>query len=127
MNKCEYDPSGKHCTHKHYCIFNKNRTNLENKIMKLGTKLEEYHHIKHCFINGEIIYHDDLKDYYTIEITGYVGADEEKHYKTGVKVNDNFINVLNRKIDNLNYDLKNLVKYREDIIHGKINGFGYGD
>ena len=32
-----------------------------------------------------------------------------------------------RKIKNLEYDLKNLERFREDVLHGKVDGYGYGD
>ena len=45
INTCYYSPGDdqhKCCTHTHYCIFNKNRIQLETDI----TKLEKEHHTK---------------------------------------------------------------------------------
>ena len=41
INTCYYSEGSKHqcCTHPHYCIFNKNRENLEKQIGNLLTKL----------------------------------------------------------------------------------------
>ena len=126
MNECRHSPSGKHeCIHQHYCIFNSNRAELENKIINLQKKIDEFKHIKHCFINGEIIYHDELAEYYQFDTTSYVGADNNIHFKIGVTVKDGFIGAINHKIKVLGYDLKNLEKFRLDVLHGKIGGYGY--
>ena len=126
MNECKYDPSGKHeCTHQHYCIFNSNRAELENKITNLTKSVDEFKHIKHCFINDELIYHKELDEYYIIEKGQYTGTDGEIHFKIGVSVKEGFINAVNHKIKVLEYDLKNLKKFRLDILHGKIGGYSY--
>ena len=44
---------------------------------------------------------------------------------TGVKLTDNFLGAVNRKIANIEYDLKGLINFRLDVIHGKIGGYGY--
>lgn len=126
MNDCDYDSTNKHqCTHQHYCIFNNKRNELEHRILQVHKKLEEFKHIKHCFINDEIIYHEELDDCYIIDKVTYTSADGKTKYKIGVKCSDNFIGMLNIKIDNLKYDLKSLENYKRDIIHGKIGGYGY--
>ena len=115
------------CIHQHYCIFNKNRTQLETNITQLQNKLHEFKNIKDAAINGEIIYHKELDGYYSIERTAYHGAGGNVHYKVDVKVKDNFIGAVNRKIENLEYDLKGLLNFKFDVLHGKKGGYGYGD
>ena len=128
MNNCKYNPSGKHeCTHQHYCIFNNKRNELEHRILQVHKKLEEFKHIKHCFINDEIIYHKNLKDCYIIEKGESTRTDGLTHYKVGVKVTDDFMKMLNRNIDNLKYDLKNLERFKMNVIHGRVDGYGNGD
>ena len=120
--------SGEHnCKHQHYCIFNKNRTELESQIITLKCRINEFQHIKDCYINNEIIYNTELKDQYIIDKEAYVSTDGEIHYKVGVNVTDNFMGVVNRKLDNLKYDLKNLEAFKLSVIHGKVKGYGYGD
>ena len=129
LNDCYYSPGNdKHecCTHPHYCIFNEKRTQLEKDIHELETKLTQFENIKNSAINGEIIYHNELDSYYDINVDVYTGSDGETHYKTDVKVKDNFINAVNLKIENIKYDLKGLVDFRLDVIHGKIGGYGHG-
>ena len=113
------------CLHTHYCIFNKNRINLESQIIQVENKLKDFRNIKDAAINGEIIYHDELEGYYDIEISEYTGVDGKQHFKTGVNIADNFLNAVNRKISNLEYDLKKLLDFRLDVIHGKKGGYGY--
>ena len=128
MNKCSYTPGTKdphkQCTHKHYCIFNTNRKELENNISQLQNELHQFEHIKHCYINGEIIYHEDLDDYYNIELIKYTDGYGVSRIKTSVNVTEGFIGRLNTKIKNLTYDLKNLEKFKIDVIHKKVDGFG---
>ena len=114
------------CNHKHYCIFNENRTKLEQDINELETKLNNFENIKNAAINGEIIYHSDLDSYYDVSVDVYTGSDGQTHYKTDVTVKDNFVGAVNLKIENLKYDLKNLIDFMLDVIHGKIGGYGYG-
>ena len=83
------------CTHKHYCIFNEKREDLEKSITKLENDLNKSLRVKDMVINGEI------------------------------DASDNFINGLNRRVDNLQYDLRNLNNFRLDVLHGKIGGYGY--
>ena len=92
------------CIHQHYCIFNKNRTELETNITQLQNKLQEFQNIKDAAINGETIYHEELADYYST---------------------DKFMGALNRKIENVEYDLKGLLDFRLDVLHGKKEGYGY--
>ena len=82
------------CNHKHYCIFNEKREDLERNITKLENELHESLRVKNLVINGEI------------------------------DVPDNFINNLNRNVDNLEYDLRNLNNFRLDVLHGKVSGYG---
>ena len=126
LNNCSYSPGkNKHnCTHQHYCIFNKNRTQLEQNIHEIETKLTQFENIKNAAINGEAIYHKELDTCYEISIDVYTGTDGETHYKTDVQINDKFMGVINLKIENLRYDLKNLINYRLDILHGKVDGYG---
>jgi len=111
---CYYSKGTQHkcCTHQHYCIFNNNRHTLEQDIHQLEQKITTFENIKNAAINGEIIYHQELDPYYTTN-------------GTDVKLEDKFLNALNVKIDNLKYDLKNLINFRLDVIHGKIGGYGY--
>ena len=55
VNTCYYSPgTDKHscCTHPHYCIFNKNRINLETNITQLENELHQrIHDLK--FIKNE--------------------------------------------------------------------------
>ena len=55
LYECYYSPgTDKHssCTHPHYCIFNKNRINLENNIHELENELHQrIHDLK--FIKNE--------------------------------------------------------------------------
>ena len=128
MNKCEYDTSGGHnCKHTHYCIFNQNRGQLEYEIIKLSNQINELEHVKHCFINGEIIYREELAYYYVFDTTEYMDGEGNTHFKIGVNVRDGFEGAVNIKIMNLEYDLKNLERFREDVLHGKVDGYGYGD
>ena len=90
-------------------------------------KESELKHVKDCFINGEIIYREELAYYYVFDTTSYVGSDGDIHFKVGVDVKDGFMGAVKRKIKNLEYDLKNLEKFREDVLHGKVDGYGYGD
>lgn len=116
-----------YCLHNHYCIFNENRIGLETQINELETKLKDFRNIKEAAINGEVIYHKELDSYYQIDIAEYTGADGKKHYKTSVGLSDKFMGALNRKIANLEYDLRSQVNFQIDVIHGKIGGYGYGD
>ena len=128
LNTCYYSPgTDKHstCTHTQYCIFNENRTILETEITKLENKLNDFKNIKDAAINGDIIYHEELDDYYIIRIDKYTGIDGKTRYKTDVKIKDKFMGALNRKIDNLEYDLKGLLNFRLDVLHGKVGGYGY--
>lgn len=130
LNTCYYSPGTdqhQYCTHTQYCIFNKNRTQLETDITKLQNNITQYKKIKEAAINGQIIYHKGLDDFYNISSTEYIGIDGKKHYKFEVKLKEKFMNALNNKIINLEYDLKNLEYYRRDILHGKIGGYGYGN
>lgn len=92
----------------------------------MENKLKSFRNIKDAAINGEIIYHNELDGYYNIEISGYTGVDGKQQFKTGVSITDNFLNAVNLKITNLEYDLKNLNDFRLDVIHGKKGGYGYG-
>ena len=83
------------CNHKHYCIFNEKREDLEKSITKLENDLNESLRVKDMVINGEI------------------------------DASDTFINGLNRRVDNLQYDLRNLNNFRLDVLHGRIGGYGY--
>ena len=114
-----------YCNHKHYCIFNKNRAELEQNIHKLETELKDFENIKNAAINGEIIYHNELDNYYDINVDVYTGTDGETHYKTDVTVTDKFMGAINRKIENLKYDLRNLNNFRLDVLHGKVDGYGF--
>ena len=128
LNTCYYSPgTDKHtsCTHTHYCIFNKNRTQLETQITTLENEIQTYKKIKEAAINGETIYHKGLPDLYNITSKEYIGLDGKKHHTFEVNLSDKFMNALNNKIINLDYDLKNLEYYRRDILHGKIGGYGY--
>lgn len=128
MNKCIYEQGAKephkHCTHQHYCIFNTNRKELENNITQLKHELNEYETIKHCFINGEIIYHKELADYYEIKIIKYTDGYGASRIKTSVNVKEGFNGALNRKIRNITYDLKTLEEFKTEVLHGKIGGYG---
>ena len=114
-----------YCLHNHYCILNQNRINLESQIMEVEKKLNDFKNIKDAAINGEIIYHEELDGYYDIEVSEYTDLKGKKHFKTGVGLKDNFIGAVNRKIVNAEYDLKGLLNFRLDVIHGKIGGYGY--
>jgi len=128
MNNCGYDTAGKHnCKHQHYCILNSNRGQLEHEIIQLSNQINELKHVKDCFINGELIYREELAYYYVFDTTSYVGSDGDIHFKVGVDVKDGFMGAVKRKIKNLEYDLKNLERFREDVLHGKVDGYGYGD
>ena len=128
MNNCEYDTGGKHnCKHQHYCIFNQHRGQLEHEIIQLSNQINELKHVKNCFINGEIIYREELAEYYVFDTTSYVAGDGNIHFKIGVNVKDGFMGAVKNRIRNLEYDLKNLEKFREDVLHGKVKGYGYGD
>ena len=130
LNTCYYSPgTDKHeqCTHTHYCIFNNNRTELEKQITTIQNTLSDYKRIKEAAINGEVIYHKGLSDFYNITSTEYIGIDGKKHHKFDVTLSERFMNALNNKIINLEYDLENLNYYRRDILHGKIGGYGYGN
>ena len=113
------------CLHPHYCVFNQNRISLESQIIQVENKLNDFKNIKDAAINGEIIYHKELDGYYDIEISEYTGVDGKQHFKTGVSLAANFLGAVNRKISNLEYDLKGLIDFRLDVIHGKIGGYGY--
>ena len=113
-----------YCYHTHYCIFNENRTNLEKEITGLENELTRFKNIKDATINGEIIYAKELDDYYNVSVDVYTGIDGGTHCKTDVTLKDNFMGALNRKIDNLEYDLQNLLRFRIDVLHGKIGGYG---
>ena len=129
LNTCYYSPgTNQHsqCTHTHYCIFNKNRTELETQMTTLEKHIQQFKKIKEAAINGEVIYHKGLHDFYNFTSSEYIGIDGKKHYKTGIALSDKFINALNNKIINLEYDLENLNYFRRDILHGKIGGYGYG-
>ena len=115
-----------HCNHKHYCIFNENRTKLETDITRLEKQINNFENIKNAAINGEVIYHPELDSYYDINISSYTGVDGKLHYKTSVKLTDRFIGGVNRKIENLKYDLRNLINFRLNVLHGKIGGYSYG-
>ena len=142
MNECYYSPvqpnilqmengiisiisPHQYCFHNHYCIFNKNRTELETQITQLENTLTQFRQIKEAAINGETIYHKGLEDFYNITSSEYIGIDGKTHHKFEVQMTDRFMNALNNKIINLEYDLKNLEYYRRDILHGKIGGYGY--
>ena len=128
LNTCFYSPgTDKHqyCTHTHYCIFNQNRVELETQMTQLKNTINEYKKIKEAAINGETIYHKGLHDFYNITSSEYIGIDGKTHHKFEVQISDRFMNALNNKIINLEYDLKNLEYYRRDILHGKIGGYGH--
>lgn len=62
MNNCTYSEGGKHsqCEHPHYCIFNENRENLEQKIVE---SLKKYHELKkayNSYLNNDV---NDVSDY----------------------------------------------------------------
>ena len=126
-NTCYYNEGSKHelCKHKHYCIFNENRIQLEKQIQELQQKIAEFEKILYDFINGDIIYHKELDEFYTVNVDVYTGTDGEKHYKTDVKVSEDFESKLRSLLVNLKYDLKNLDKFRLDVLHGKVDGYGY--
>lgn len=127
LNTCYYSPgTDKHntCTHTHYCIFNKNRTKLETQITQLENKIKKIQKVKEAAINGEIIYNTELDDYYNVSVDVYTGIDGLTHSKIDVTVKDNFLNAVNIKLNNLEYDLKQLLNFRLDILHGKIGGYG---
>lgn len=113
------------CLHNHYCIFNKNRHNLESNIIEIENKLTQFQEMKEDAINGIIRYHEELDPYYTITNSKYTGIDGKEHRKIDVTTDDKFIAAINRKIENLKYDLKNLLNFRIDVIHGKIEGYSY--
>ena len=130
INTCFYSPgTDKHecCTHTQYCIFNNNRTELETQITQLENQITDFKKIKEAAINGEVIYHKGLQDFYNMNSSEYIGLDGKTHHKFSVDYSEKFINALNNKIINLEYDLKNLEYYRRDILHGKIGGYGYGN
>jgi hypothetical protein len=130
LNTCFYSPgTDKHecCTHTQYCIFNQNRTELETQITQLENQITDFKKIKEAAINGEVIYHKGLQDFYNMTSSEYIGLDGKIHHKFSVSYSEKFINALNNKIINLEYDLKNLEYYRMDILHGKIGGYGYGN
>jgi hypothetical protein len=130
LNTCYYSPgTDKHscCTHTHYCIFNNNRTELETQITSIENTLSQFKKIKEAAINGEVIYHKGLHDFYNITSTEYIGLDGKSHHKLDVGVSDRFVNALSNKIINLEYDLENLNLFRIDVLHGKIGGYGYAD
>ena len=127
INTCYYSPgTDKHtcCTHQHYCIFNPNRTELERQITSLENEITNFKKIKNAAINGEVIYHEELDPYYNISIDSYTGTDGKIHYRTDVKITDKFLNAINIKLDNLRYDLKGLLQFRLDVLHGRIDGYG---
>ena len=111
------------CLHNHYCIFNKNRHNLEYNITEIEKQLNQLQELKEDAINGVIRYHKELDPYFTITISTYNGIDGKEHRKIDVTTNDKFMAAVNRKIENLKYDLKNLLNFRIDVIHGKIGGY----
>ena len=113
------------CIHNHYCIFNQNRNNLEHNIIEIEKELNQFQELKEDAINGIIRYHEELDPYYTITISKYTGTDGKEHHKIDVTTDDNFMAAVNRKIKNLKYDLKNLLNFRIDVIHGKIGGYSY--
>ena len=130
LNTCYWSPGDDQhecCTHQHYCIFNHNRTELETNITQLENQIMDFKRIKEAAINGEVVYHKGLSDFYTISSAEYIGLDGKVHHKFDVKLSDRFMNALNNKIINLEYDLKNLLLFRRDVLHGKIGGYGYGD
>lgn len=110
---CYYSSRSKHkeCKHKGNCIFSDERWECYDEVLspivyrikEIMGIISDYENIKQCLLNDEIIYHETLKDYYIIrkeKIDGEV--------RVNVSVPSNFKNIINKMIDNLKLELRDL-------------------
>lgn len=109
-NVCYYDDKQKHkqCSHRKNCIFKGEKWEVyDPKLRKLTLEIREirniikdYENIINHFLNGDIIYHEGLDEYYDIEIQKELINGKYK-YKTIVHVNNNFNNYVKHEIKQL--------------------------
>lgn len=115
FNCCYYSDGSKHdeCTHKEECIFlnedlwelfDEDISDLVLRIKEINKTIKELENINDEYLNGVIIYHKLLEDYYII---GKTVSDEGK-LKLTVNVRKGFRNYIKTVIRNLQIELRDL-------------------
>ncbi len=110
-NICRYDDGCEHelCKHPHYCIFNKNRVDLETDITNLENEISNLKKMDNLLLNSEVIYHDEFKDFIN---------------------NGDFTGLKNKIKDLINIktgELNDLVRFKNRVLDGNVKGYGFGE
>jgi hypothetical protein len=99
-----------HCKHYNNCIWDRDYFRkyedeelfeIDYNIQSIKQKIKDFKNISECYRNGEVIYHEDLKEYYDINI-----LKDGSNYHIDYNISETFLDGIKDKIKELEQLLK---------------------